>query len=213
MARGLGMMCMGRGMYNEDTAQARSINLNTAMRWNHAMFNGSRVGEQCYAAREKSGQGKMTRPIPRSRTGCETTPATRDITDGDALNALLDVLLNPANADASLQQIKTPLRPDTIANIPFEVASEGMTMCLDRMTMDGQWPQAVLGDEFRPEREGLNKAIQAALEEDKQGKIDPDTVQAVQAAIDRLRTSLKSSSRKPAPTMSPPIGRSRRWTA
>jgi hypothetical protein len=53
--------------------------------------------------------------------------------------------------------------------------------------MEGQWPQAVTGDAFRPEREGLNQAIKAALEEDKQGKIDPETVQAVQAAIDRLR--------------------------
>ena len=26
--------------------------------------------------------------------------------------------------------------------------------------MDGQWPQAVLGDEFKPEREGVRKAIQ-----------------------------------------------------
>ena len=30
MARGLGMMSMGRGMFNVDTAQARSINTNTA---------------------------------------------------------------------------------------------------------------------------------------------------------------------------------------
>ena len=84
--------------------------------------------------------------------------------------------MNPANADAALQQIKTPIRPDAIANIPFELASEGMTVCLDQMTMDGQWPQAVLGDEFKPEREGLRKAIQAALEEDKQGEVDPETV-------------------------------------
>jgi hypothetical protein len=62
-----------------------------------------------------------------------------------------------------------------------------MTACLDRMTMDGQWPEAVLGDEFKLEREGVRKAIQAALEEDKQGEVDPETVQAVQAAINRLR--------------------------
>jgi hypothetical protein len=104
---------------------------------------------------------------------------------------VLDVLLNPTNADTSIQQIKTPIRPETIANIPFEVASEGMTVCLDRMTMDGQWPQAVLGDEFKPERDGLRKAIQAALEADKQGEVDPDTVAAVQAAVDRLRNKFE----------------------
>ena len=39
-------------------------------------------------------------------------PETRDITDGDALNVLLDVLLNPGDRRQSLQYVKTPLRPD-----------------------------------------------------------------------------------------------------
>ena len=66
-----------------------------------------------------------------------------------------------------------------------------MTVCLDKMTMDGQWPQAVLGDEFKAEREGLRNAIHDALEEDKHGEVDPATVAAVQAAIDRLRTKFE----------------------
>ncbi len=66
-----------------------------------------------------------------------------------------------------------------------------MTICLDRMSMDGQWPMAVLGDEFRPEREAVRKAIQAALEEDKQGELAPDTVAAVQTAINQLRAKFE----------------------
>ena len=191
MARGLGMMSMGRGMFNMGTAQARSINTNTAMRWNQAMFNSSRQGAKMYAAREKKNKQDTNKAYSEIQDRIRNNPSARDITDGDALNALLDVLLNPANADAALQQIKTPLRPDAIANIPFELASEGMTVCLDKMTMDGQWPQAVLGDEFKAEREGLRKAIQNALEEDKQGEVDPESVAAVQAAIDRLRAKFE----------------------
>ena len=52
-------------------------------------------------------------------------PEQADITDGDALNVLLDVLLNPATADQSLQLIKTPLRPDVIRDIPFESLPKG----------------------------------------------------------------------------------------
>ncbi len=191
MARGLGMMNMGRGMYNTSTAQAESIDANTVMRFNQAMFNSSRNMTRMYAQRQKALSKQNQEDYSALHDRLRNHPTTRDVNDGDALNTLLDVLLNPANADAALQQIKTPLRPDTIANIPFELASEGMTVCLDRMTMDGQWPQAVMTDEFRPEREGLKKAIQAALEEDKQGEIDPQTVQAVQAAIDRLRTKFE----------------------
>ncbi len=191
MARGLGMLGMGAGMYNRSTAQARSINVNTTMRWNQAMFNGSRVGARMFAAREKALKEQNETAYSGVRDRIRNHPTSRDVTDGDALNAVLDVLLNPTNADSSLQQIKTPIRAETIANIPFEVASEGMSVCLDRMTMDGQWPQAVLGDEFKAERVGLRKAIQAALEADKQGEVDPDTVAAVQAAIDRLRTKFE----------------------
>ena len=50
-----------------------------------------------------------------------------------------------------------------------------------------------MGDEFKAEREGVRKAIQAALEEDKQGEIDPETVQAVQAAINRLRAKFEKT--------------------
>ena len=191
MARGMGMLGMGAGMYNRSTAQARSINATTAMMWNQAMFNSSRVGARMFNAREKALKQQNEKAYSGIRDRIRNHPTNRDVTDGDALNAVLDVLLNPTNADSSMQQIKTPIRPDVIANIPFEVASEGMTVCLDRMSMDGQWPQAVLGDEFKPEREGLRNAIKNAVEEDKQGEIDPDTVQAVQAAINRLRTKFE----------------------
>ena len=86
-------------------------------------------------------------------------PNQLDITDGDALNVLLEALLNPATADRSLQTIKTPIRHESIRDIPFEYASECMTVCLDRMTMDGQWPLALRAEAFRPEREALRKAI------------------------------------------------------
>jgi hypothetical protein len=186
-ARGMGMLGMGAGMFNLDTAQARSINVNTAMRWDQGMFNGSRVGARMFAAREKKMAQDTNKAYSEIQDRIKNNPSERDIIDGDALNAQLDILLNPTNAANSIQQINTPIRPESIANIPFELASEGMTACLDRMTMDGQWPEAVLGDEFKLEREGVRKAIQAALEEDKQGEVDPETVQAVQAAINRLR--------------------------
>jgi hypothetical protein len=190
-ARGMGMLGMGAGMFNVDTAQARSINVNTAMRWDQGMFNGSRVGARLFAAREKKMAQDTNKAYSEIQDRIKNNPSERDIIDGDALNAQLDILLNPTNAANSIQQINTPIRPESIANIPFELASEGMTACLDRMTMDGQWPEAVLGNEFKPEREGVRMAIQAALEEDKQGEVDPETVQAVQAAINRLRAKFE----------------------
>jgi hypothetical protein len=204
------MLNMGRGFYNLRTAQAESINLNTAMRWNNAMYAAHRQAAKDYAAHEMKRKEDVEKAYSEIQDRLRNHPNARDITDGDALNAALDVLLNPANSNSTLQQIKTPLRHDVIANIPFDLASEGMTVCLDRMTMDGQWPEAVLGDEFRPEREGVRKAVQGvrkavqdALEEDKQGEIDPDTVKAVQTAIDNLRTKFEKLVPQSSPTYTP----------
>jgi hypothetical protein len=114
-------------------------------------------------------------------------PTDRDITDSDALNVLVDELEGPAVAGSSLSTIKTPLESQLIQEIPFKVASEGMTICLDQMTMNEQWPLALRVDAFRPEREGVRKAVLTALDEDKNGDLEPKTIEALQAAIDRFR--------------------------
>src|SRR5262249_36430747 len=112
-------------------------------------------------------------------------------TDGDALDVLLDELLNPAVAGASLSRIRTPLKAKVVQEIPFAFASEGMTICLDHMTMNEEWPLALRVEEFRPEREGLRKAVLAARDEDKEGDLEPKTIEAVQAAIDRFRVKFQ----------------------
>ena len=192
MARGLGMLSMGRGLYNENTAVARSINANTVMRWNNYVYQATQASAQRYAARSQARVDRAIRDLAGIQDRLRNHPEPRDITDGDALNVLLEVLLNPASADRSLQVIQTPLRPEAISNIPFEYASECMTVCLDRMTMDGQWPLALRVEAFRAEREGLRKAITDALEEDKEGNLEPETIQAVQSAIDKLRLKFEA---------------------
>jgi len=198
-ARGLGMFNMGRGVYNEDMAAAQSINADTVMRWNNYAYQAAQAGAGRYAAHLRAKMARTNKARGEIEDRLRNHPEQRDITDGDALNVLLDVLLNPASAPRSLALIKTPLRNDVIRDIPFEYASEGMTACLDRMTMDDQWPIALRGETFRPEREALRKAISAALEEDKTGSLEPETIQAVQTAVDQLRLKFE----KDVPQKSP----------
>ncbi len=203
MARGMGMFNMGAGMYNMETAQARSINVDTAMRWNSAVWQGQMVKNRLYQARVRAGQERANMGYNEIQDRLRNHPETRDITDGDALNAMLDILLHPAVADRSLQYIKTPLRHDVIANIPFEAETEGMTVCLDSMTMDGQWPIALRDEAFRPEREALRKAVQVALKEDEQGNLEPETVNAVGTAINNLRLAFEKRVRQDNPDYIP----------
>src|SRR5271170_2883956 len=63
MARGLGMFSMGAGMYNERTAQARSINATTAMRWNNAWYASTEGAAKRYAARRHAREARVIRDV------------------------------------------------------------------------------------------------------------------------------------------------------
>jgi hypothetical protein len=186
MARGMGMFSMGAGMYNRNTAEAASMNATTRMRWNSYIFQGQQAANQRYHNRQKARLAATNKAYNEIQDRLRKNPSTLDITDGDALNVLLDVLLNPAVADQSLQLIKTPLRAETIANIPFEVATECITVCIASIT-DEEWPLPLRGEIFKPEREALHLAVQNALKEDETGDLEPETIDAVQKAITNLR--------------------------
>ena len=185
-AAGLGYFNMGRGAYNEQTAVARSINNDTYLRWNQYMYLSQQHANTMYQKRLRAAHMRVDRANTAIEDRLRNHPEERDITDGDALEALVDAILNPS-AGVSLSTIKTPLKSDLIQEIPFRVASEGVTICIDQMTMNEQWPLALRVDAFKPEREALCKAVTLALEEDKKGDLEPKTVENVQAAIDRLR--------------------------
>ena len=71
------------------------------------------------------------------------------------------------------------------------------------MTMKEQWPLALRVDDFKPEREGLRKAVQVALEQDKEGDLEPATIEAVQAAIDRFRLKFEQARAADKPRLHP----------
>jgi hypothetical protein len=203
IARGLGYFSMGRGAYNEDTAVARSINADTVMRWNQYGYLSQQEANSRYGAYLRARRNRINRARAGIQDRLRNHPTTRDITDGDALNVLLDDFVNPTVAGSSLSAIKTPLDPQVIQEIPFSFASEGVTICLEWMTMQDQWPLALRVDRFRPEREGLRKAVAVALEEDKEGDLEPKTIEDVHAAIDQFRVKFQELVPKDDPTYIP----------
>jgi hypothetical protein len=187
LARGLGYFNMGRGTNNELSALAGSINTDTVIRWNQYAYQSHLTASNNYRAHLLARRKSINQARAEIQEQLRDNPTNRDITDGDALNLLLDGLTNAANGSSAMRRITTPLKHELIAEIPFAYASEGITICLDQMTMNDQWPLALRVDAFKPEREGLRKAVLNALEEDKNGDLEPATIEAVQAAIDRFR--------------------------
>ena len=59
------------------------------------------------------------------------------------MSVLVDDLMNPPPECRSDNQ--DAIKAELIQQIPFEVASEGVTICIDQMTMNEQWPLALAG--------------------------------------------------------------------
>jgi hypothetical protein len=120
-------------------------------------------------------------------------PDDHDITSGDALNAILDQLTDPRVHSSALRSIKTPISGKVIREIPFENASEAVTLTLEKLTGEGGWPPALQGETFAPERQAYREAIARAVKEDEEGELSPRTLQEVDQALSRLRAKLEAN--------------------
>ena len=95
VVRGIGLFAEDAGFYEKMTAEARSIDAATVMRWNQFMhesqMNANRVREQRQAS---TGESKTRLNDERQRR-LRDKPEPRDIECGDALNAALDEIDDP----------------------------------------------------------------------------------------------------------------------
>ena len=86
----MGAYAAGAGYYNQQTAVARSINVDTAMRYNQYMYESNEEANRKHHAKLTGDKARTSRRTTRPRRGCVENPTQRDIYMGDALNALVD---------------------------------------------------------------------------------------------------------------------------
>lgn len=209
VARGMGSFYAGRGVGNEENAVAGAINANTTMRWNNALYQSSLAGASRYNRENRAQRMDVDKDRAEVKDRIENHPEGLDVTDGNTLNHLATEILSPANAARSLRTIKTPIRSDIIRDIPFEDASEDITFCMHQLAMDGEWPLALRGPDFQPERDELRKAMAAALQADEKGDLDRGTINSVANAVDRLRVKFERAIKPNDPDYYPALARVR----
>ena len=93
---GMGNFAAGAGAYNEQTAQARSMNAKTAMQVNEYMYAVNQRNAANEMARlSKRRGGRSTRRPTDTYKRLHDNPDPHDIHTGDALNVVLTELANP----------------------------------------------------------------------------------------------------------------------
>jgi hypothetical protein len=193
MAQGLGYYAQGLGQYNEQTAIANSINTDTVMRWNEYMWESQTIAnhnERLRMARRLARDAATSDVIEKR---LRDNPSDDDIGNGDALNAALDQINHPSVHSSSLRLAKDKIPARLIRAIPFNNASEAVTISLDRLTGEKDWPAALRDPRFDADRAAYSQAVDRALEEDKNGEIAPATIQEARAALRRIRATLEAS--------------------
>jgi hypothetical protein len=191
IARGMGAYAQGVGIYNLNTAQANSINADTLMRWNSYIWASQNSLNREHYARmaEKREQNKAVTDQIAARI--RDNPNKSDIERGDALNAILEQLSDPRVHSSALRMAKVPIKNAWIKEIPFRYASEAITLSLHRLTSEDNLPVVLQADTYKEERQGIRKAMDAALEEDKERDLSPQTIKAVRDAIDKLHEKVQ----------------------
>lgn len=191
--RGVGVAAFGMGVYNHQTAIANSINADTAMRVNEYVYaclmNENRMNAQhraAMAAKKEEDYGKIRQRISQN-------PEARDVTKGDALNAVLEQLNNPKIQETSSRAVAVPLSVDEVRRIPFKLGEKGvMRFSIARLTAKGKgkWPVAFQDNQFDRERRDFERALDNALEQQYKGSMQLESIKAVQKTIENLEFTL-----------------------
>jgi len=200
IARGLGYYNMGAGAYNKETAVANSINADTVMRWNQYLYESQLESNRRERLRLARRQERAVDSVDAIEKRLRENPSREDISEGGALNVVLDDLSDPRIQSSALRLATTPIKASTIRSIPFVDASEAVTISLNQLVAkDELWPPALRDDAFRAEREAYRRAVAQAMKEDEEGDISPKTLRDVRNAVNALRIKANRMIRKPSP--------------
>lgn len=193
IASGLGFYAMGAGQYNLDTAQARSINADTALRWNEYWYEAQVNANRHERARLARRQAIDSSASAANEKRIRENPSPADIESGNALNAILDQITDPRIHSSALRLATTKVPGKVVREIPFFVATEAATINLDELTGEKGWPTALRDERFDEERKAFSADVDKALEEDREGDLTPQTIKRLRDSLGRLRAKFSEN--------------------
>jgi len=190
IARGMGYFYQGLGQYNVNTAQAVAINTDTYMRWNQYLYECHLEGARRHAALVNADATKTKAAYNEYKKALQDHPTAREVENGEALNAALDQLSDPRIASSSLKIATAPIDAKVIRDIPFNSASEAVTIVLSQLKAARQWPAALSGDRFIDDKRQFEEIAEKAPKEDEIGEISPDTLKKAHELVNSLKAKL-----------------------
>jgi hypothetical protein len=183
LAHGLGAFAAGAGFYNQQTAIANAIDVDTVIRWNEYVHMAQLAANERRAqrrAQEKDRNAKATAAIQKR---LRDNPERRDVMQGDALNVALDEIDNPRIYARALKGANVQIGGETIRSIPFRYAPAAITVSIDQLAQ-GHVPAALKTAEFEADHAAMRALDRQIIEQIEEGNDpDPEALKKLLAAI------------------------------
>jgi hypothetical protein len=203
-ARGMGMLAAGAGVYNQQTAVARSINANTAMNWNEYIWQSQQQTNARYAQKMAKDRAELNQTAESLQNRLRNNPSDRDIMRGDALNVALDELTSPRVYLRALQGAKAKFPGTMIREMPFQYASAAITTSVDSLLQNPP-PKLLTQPEFAASRAALREVrTKFRAQADAMQDIDPALIAEAKRLIKSMDKILTDNPEK-YPKFSPQV--------
>jgi hypothetical protein len=186
MARGMGVYAAGAGQYNVQTAEARSMNANTAMQVNDYMYAVNQRNAKTYTRTQQKKIDATNETADATYRRLHDNPSPDDIRSGDALNVVLDELTNPKVYTQVVQKAAQPIASGLVKNIQFEYAARMIAISLADLSSRGVPDVLLTTPEFQPDR----TALRALFDQVKQESASPGS-QVSHETLAKCREAIK----------------------
>lgn len=193
MARGLGALYSGAGIYNQETAAATSINADTVMRLNEYLYESQLISTRRYHRLLNARVAKDNAAYEAHLKRLREAPNEREVQNGDALNTALDQLSDPRIHRSALRLATDPVDAQLIRDIPFRNASEAITITLSHFKNAAKWPAALRDDRFAEDQRDFGRLIESARQQDETGDVSPETLDQLHDVLNRIKEKLKAA--------------------
>ena len=141
------------------------------------------------STRNSSRTRRSTTPTSRHSA---TTPRPQQVENGDALNQAVRDLSDPRIGSSALRAANAPVDAKLIADVPFEVSTERVTIMLDQLRNAFKWPEVFEEPRFANDKKLFDDVVSRMRKEDEAGEITPKTLQEAQALINDLSAKLRA---------------------
>jgi hypothetical protein len=187
-----GQFAMGAGIYNLKTAQAMSIDTDTAIKWNDYVAQVTRESARLHAARIDQQLARNRSLYDARQKQLRESPTRRDIDTGDALNAAVADLSDPRLGRSALRAAKTPVPASLIAEVPFINAAERVSLMLNEIRASVKWPEVFDDQRFTNDQKTFDELLARIRQEAFEENLSAKTLREARTFMNDLRARLEA---------------------